>query len=320
MRLFTAFLFMFALTASPAGAQIAGSWGGRSPAAQPGGPMSDTTSGVIGGPRSALSGFDVSNGDYWSRCIGSEDVSLQLSIRSCSRLIGARHARAVTAAAYYYRARHYEELGDAENVQRDYERALELFTMETQANRSSPVAFYNRGGVLAHFREYDRALADYRHAAELNPDWDEPYYRMGVIAFERGDYATAVAEFDRAAVLDADDAYNHAGRCEARAAQRSDLDGAEAACAAAVRLSESGASTLVSRGYLRFMRGDIEAAYADFDAALEADADNLYAAYGRGVAGTRLERHSQAETDLARAADGLSERERAHYAGAGLVP
>jgi tetratricopeptide (TPR) repeat protein len=319
MRYLATVLFVSTLAmATPAAPQIAGSWGGRSPAYMPGGPMSSYS--ITGGPNSALTGFNVSSGDYWARCIGGDNVPVERSIRSCGRVIGARESRVVTAAAHYYRAKHYEELGDTEAVQRDYERALELFTMETRANPTDAIAFFNRAGVLAHFHEYDRAIADYRQAAALNADWDKPYYRTGGIAFERGDYAAAIAEFDRAAELNPEDPYNQSARCEARAAAGSDFEGAEAACAEALNLAENDSSALVSRGYLRFMQGNIEAAYADFDAAATADAENLYAVYGRGVAGTRLQRQPQAEIDLTRASDGLNERERSYYANAGLRP
>lgn len=319
MRSFAIALFVSVLTATtPAASQIAGSWGGRSPAYMPGGPMNAPS--IPTGPNSALSGLSTGSGDYWSRCIGGDNVSVQQSIRSCGRVIGARQSRVVTAAAHYYRAKHYETLGDTEAVQRDYERALQLFTAETRANRTDAIAFYNRGGLLAHFHEYDRAIADFRQAAALNADWDKPHYRLGALAFERGDYAAAGAEFDRAAALNPEDAYNQASRCEARAAAGSDFEVAEAACAQALNLAENDSSALVSRGFLRFMQGNIEAAYADFDAAATADAENLYAVYGRGVAGTRLQREPQAEIDLTTAANGLDEHERGYYANAGLRP
>ena len=318
MRNFATVLFAFTLAlAPPAVSQIAGSWGGRSPVYMPSGPLNspDVTSGY-----GALSGLNSGAGDYWSRCVGGDNIPVQRSIRSCGRVIGERVSRVVTAAAYYYRAKHHEELGDTEAVQRDYQRALELFTLETRAHRTDPIAFFNRASVLEHFYEYDRAIADYRQAASLNADWDRPYYRTGSIAFERGDYVGAIAEFDRAAELDPEDPDNQSARCEARAAAGSDFEGAEAACAEALSLAENEATALFSRGYLRFMQGDMEAAYADFDAAATADEDNLYAVYGRGVAGTRLERQPQAEIDLTRAVDGLHERERGYYANAGLRP
>jgi tetratricopeptide (TPR) repeat protein len=283
----------------------------------PSGPMAPTNVPI---PQSnGLNGV-INASDYWSRCIGGDSIPVRQSIRSCGRVIGARQSRVITAAAYYYRAKHHEELGDPEAVQRDYERALELFTAETRASQSDPIAFYNRGGLLAHFHEYDRAIADFRQAAALNADWDKPYYRIGAIAFERGDYAAAITEFDRAAELDPEDPYNQSARCEARAAAGSDFEGAETACAQALNLAENDSSALVSRGYLRFMQGNVEAAYADFDAAATADAENLYAVYGRGVAGTRLQRQPQAEVDLTRAIDGLNERQRSYYANAGLRP
>lgn len=315
MRYIAGIVFASALlAATPSNSQVFDVWGNFGPGMYPG------DIGTFYGPSNMMDGLTPSSRDYWSRCVGGPNVSSEQSIRACGRVIGERRSRSVSAAAHYQRAKHYEELGDAERVQADYERALDLFTQETQHSRTSPTAFYNRAGLLAHFHEYDRAIADYRHAATLNTEWDEPYYRVGAIAFRRGDYAAAITEFDRAAELDADDAYNHSARCEARAAARTDPETAAAACEEALRLTESDTYTLTSRGYLHFMRGDIEAAYSDFDAAVSADEDNLYAAYGRGVAGSRLNRQPQAEMDLTRANAGLSEDERAYYANAGLRP
>jgi tetratricopeptide (TPR) repeat protein len=271
------------------------------------------------GPTSRLGAIGISSGDHWSRCVGGANVTAQRSIRSCGRIIGERISRVHTATAYYNRARHHEELGEAELMQADYARAIELFGAEIGARAGSSISYFNRGIVLAHFNDLDRAASDFQAAARLSPEWDEPHYRMGRILFQRGDYRAAIGAFDQAASLDPDDAYNHSNRCEARAAARTDPEGADAACAEALRLSGNDSHTLFSRGYLRFTRGDIEGASADFAAAFEKDQRNLYASYGMGVTASRLGRQSEAEIAFARAAE-LSEARRGYYANAGLRP
>ena len=255
----------------------------------------------------------------WSRCRSNGEIPRQQAIRSCGRVIGERSSRWESATAYYYRAMHYERLSDQQHAHDDFAEALRLFDEDILSHRNSSARYYNRGILLQHVHEYDRAKVDFRRAAELSQEWDQPHFMLGNIAFETGDYAGAIAEYDLAASINADNPYDQASRCQARAAAGTDLETAAAACEEALRLSDSDKYTLFARGYLRFMQGDLNAAGADFAAALAKDDDYSYAAYGAGVVALRQGRQAEGDALMARAAD-LSADDRAAIANAGLRP
>src|SRR5262249_52233216 len=104
-----------------------------------------------------------------------------------------------------------------------------------------------------------------------------------------------------------------------RAAAAAELAIAQSACDHAVNDSGRSSSSLVTRGYLRFMRGQIEAASTDFADAVRRDASNPSALFGRGVAAIRLGHCAAGHNEIIRARE-LDSREVDYYANAGLRP
>jgi tetratricopeptide (TPR) repeat protein len=177
----------------------------------------------------------------------------------------------------------YETLGQVEQAQADFSRAIEAFSAVIESDRSEAIGYYNRAAVLVHIGEYDRALADYAAMTQLNDDDALPHMRRGFIFFRRSEYASALVEYIAAAELLPENADYLAAACAARTAAGIELNLALAACEEALRLSE-GARGLFARAFLRFMQGEFESAWTDFAAAAELDADNAFALHGRGGA------------------------------------
>ena len=213
----------------------------------------------------------------------------------------------------------------------DFEHAIDAYTADI-ADEPDARLYLGRGAVHYRLEHFDAALADFNRAIALDPNSPTAFFNRASVRFRRGDYRGAAADFDRTALLverassrgalrsavraSHTSPAAHAGRCEARAAAGVQWEVAESACAAALR--NSGGGALFSRGFLRFMQGDFQRAWADFDAALEQDADNAQALYGRGVAALRLGRRAEGQADIARAtaAGGAA---LAYYADAGLT-
>ncbi len=267
-------------------------------------------------------GVSSSPNDSWSQCANEEHRRpAAQAIRSCSRLIGDRMDRQETAMAYYDRGCGYEDAGDQTHARADFDRAIEIDTSLVQSHPAWADSYTQRAAVLYHIQEYDRALADYDAAIAHDSHAAYPHYGRGLILFRRGDYADAMAEFDTAQHLAvSDDEQDYSGsQCEARAAAATELAIAQTACDHAVSDSGRSSSSLVTRGYLRFMRGQIEAASTDFADAVRRDARNPSALYGRGVAAIRLGNSADGQADINRARE-LDAREVDYYANAGLRP
>lgn len=260
-------------------------------------------------------------------------------MRSCGRLIGERYSTAVTAGAYYFRARIYYRLHDPERARADVERAYDYFTITVNTHRRVPDSYANRAVILYWLERYDEAIADYDRAiAAAGASNDSSgtrvrskvadrragqladlHYARANVFFRRGDWTSAIAGYDQAAALDPDDSDFQGARCEGRAAANTDLETAAQACEAAISLSE-GEDGHFSRGLLHFTQGRYEAAHADFAAAYAEDDEDYDALYGRGVAAVKLGRQAEGEADIAAAREESLGNQLEFYVNAGLRP
>jgi tetratricopeptide (TPR) repeat protein len=225
-----------------------------------------------------MSGFNWTNEtddntDY-GRCAQGEKERAERALRSCGRLIGERYSTAVTAGAYYFRARIYYRLHDPERARADLERAYDYFTITVNTNRRVPDSYANRAVILYWLERYDEAIADYDRAIAVAGASNDSsgtrvrsnvadrragqladlHYARANVFFRRGDWTSAIAGYDQAAALDPDDGDFQEARCEGRAAANADLETAAQACEAAISLSD-GEDGHFSRGFLHFTQG-----------------------------------------------------------------
>ena len=108
---------------------------------------------------------------------------------------------------------------------------------------------------------------------------------QGIAHARNGDYNEAVKDFDRAMMLDPKSADALNDRCFARATAGMALDRALADCNESLRLRPRDPSTLGSRALVNLKLQRLDAAIADYDAALEAGTPyKALSLYGRGVA------------------------------------
>lgn len=288
-----------------ADAQIGGGWGTGT------GETSNTMPNVL------------PQGDDWTGCANrNHRISLERAIAACTRVIADRPARETLGAALWYRASAYEYTAQPELRRADLERAVEVYRLQIEERPHEGDGYYNRGTVYMAMEDYDRAMTDFDGAITNDIYLADAHSGRGSILFRRGDYTGAIREFDEAARLRGRrqevDSGDYSDRCEVRAAAATDLEAGRRHCDRAVSRS-SGVDGLVARGYFRFMQGEFDTAADDFRRAVDRDASDPIALYGRGVTAVRLGREAEGEADIAHAR-ALSQRRVDYYANAGLRP
>ena len=81
------------------------------------------------------------------------------------------------------------------------------------------VAFNERGAIRRNRREYDKAINDYTMAIHIEPDYVEAYFNRALACEDRHRYAEAEADLTRALKLDPNLLAAYEARGRARAAQ-----------------------------------------------------------------------------------------------------
>ncbi len=204
------------------------------------------------------------------------------------------------------------------------------------AEPADAAGFALRGAAFAARREFHRAIADLTRACELDPTEPGYFYERGLTYWSDSQPASALADFDHALTLQPNDVSALIARAELRltkhdAAARADLDAASrwTPQQAGVRLTLANlyqrlalftpavaqydlwiaahpgdarmAVALEGRGLAESRLGNLEAAVADYDLALERQPQDAWALYGRGLARLRQGKRRLGSADIAAA-------------------
>lgn len=245
--------------------------------------------GMHGGGRSATAmGFVFYGTRDGAQCSGEEQIEARRAIAACGRIISERFSREQTAGGYYFRARLYRDQGDTERSQQDFARSMETLSALIESEPREIRHRNNRIALRLELGDEAGIIPDAEQMVALQPENMDARLALAELKFLFGDFSGAMTAFEAAAQQDPTNARAHSGRCESRAALRTDMEIAQQACELGVTLSGSSSSALASRGYLRFTQGNVAGAAADFRAALEKDNTNALAGYGHGIIGVRL--------------------------------
>lgn len=263
-----------------------------------------------------------------------QQVAPERAIEVCTQIIDSNAQREHRARAFVMRGDRREDLGQADLATADFESALALYSEQVAEAPLTPQGHVGRAWVQLRLNRLEEGLADAVRAAEVNDGHGSAFFIRAQAYFLLGRYQESAADYDRAAQIarrmatrgsgralpSSDSGYVSprvlAGRCEARAAAGFELGIAETACRAAMRNSST---AVFSRGFLRFKQGRYEEAWADFNAAHEADPTSGYSLYGRGVSAVRLGRTAEGQADIARGRE-IEGEDLDGYARAGLAP
>ncbi|MGD9814750.1 MAG: tetratricopeptide repeat protein [Hyphomonadaceae bacterium] len=260
----------------------------------------------------------------WNRCTdASLNLTLEESLAACDRLLESRPGHRTTGGVHWYRAMRYYDHGLTAEGDAALDAAATAFGLAIRADPRDAYGYSNRAAVFLRRRQFDAALADYDTALSMNSRATWAHLGRGGALFRMGDYAGASEAYDHAGRLAAISGESspslHAARCAVRAAMRADLDRGWTFCNRGVRTTDDPSYPLTARGYFQFMRGNLDAALADFTRAYELNAFNASALYGRGVVAVRQGRVAEGEADMTRARE-IDLFELEFYANAGLAP
>lgn len=148
---------------------------------------------------------------------------------------------------------------------------------------------------------YLDALAAYAGAAAATPDDPRVYEQRASLFMSLSHPDLASGDYRRAVRLKPDDAVSHANLCWSLALANHDLDGALAACNAAVKREPSSYDALSKRGYVHLRRGSWADAEKDFAASLALNSASPNEMFGHGLAMIHLGREQDGRDEIASA-------------------
>ncbi|MEW5996724.1 MAG: AAA family ATPase [Candidatus Micrarchaeota archaeon] len=167
----------------------------------------------------------------------------------------------VDAMSYYQIANDYFEKGD-------YEKAIENYNMAILLNPVFSEAYFNRALCYYQLKNYDKSIADYSKAAELDPKNPNIYNNKGDAFYRKQEYASAIKDYDKAVMLNP----NYLKALYNRAlsyASLEDYDKAVEDFTKVVKLKPDFAEAFHLRGLAYEYAGDLDSSIKDYEKALE---------------------------------------------------
>jgi len=167
----------------------------------------------------------------------------------------------------------YHESGQYERAIKDYDEAIRL-------NPKDYRALNNRGQARRNMGKYDLAIQDYDAALGLKPDYIIALINRAYAYLKSGQYEQALADYNSLVQKNPDDAEALNNRCWTFVVMHRAREGL-GDCDRSLSLQPK-AYTFDSRGFAHLQLGDLAAAIADFDKAVELDPHKASSLFGRG--------------------------------------
>ncbi len=167
----------------------------------------------------------------------------------------------VDAGSYYKIANDYYEKGD-------YEKAIENYNMAILLNPLFSEAYFNRALSYYQLKNYDKSIADYTEAAELDPKNPIIFNNKGDAFYRKQDYTSAIKDYDKAIMLNP----NYLKAYYNRALSYASLEDYEKAVedfTKVVQLKPDFSEAYHLRGLAFEYAGDVDGAVSDYEKALE---------------------------------------------------
>lgn len=167
----------------------------------------------------------------------------------------------VDAGSYYKIANDYYEKGD-------YEKAIENYNMAILLNPLFSEAYFNRALSYYQLKNYDKSIADYTESAELDPKNPIIFNNKGDAYYRKQDYTSAIKDYDKAVMLNP----NYLKAYYNRALSYASLEDYEKAVedfTRVVQLKPDFAEAYHLRGLAYEYAGDVDSAVTDYEKALE---------------------------------------------------
>ena len=187
-------------------------------------------------------------------------------------LLGALLIASTTAAA----TQNWFEQGLAALKAKDYQAAVDKFTMAIEAVPDDFEALNNRGFARIYSGDYRGAIEDCSRSIAINPGSAKAYNNRGLARLFTGEFDDAIADFNQAITINPRyvDAYSNRGLAWS---QKEDYPRAIADCTEALHLNPRAAKALYSRGFARDRQGDPGGAMRDYIQVLKVNPDYIEA-------------------------------------------
>ena len=176
----------------------------------------------------------------------------------------------------------------------DFNAALNVYPRDQQALR-------NRGALYAAFGRQDEAIKDFDAVIQMNRNDPYAFFNRGFAHFGRQEYELALIDYSTALDLDPTMGQAYLNRCLTRTIQGRELVKALADCDHALKLLPLSIPVRETRGFIYLKLGDPAIAAAEYEAALQMDANRPLALYGLGLARIRTGRKDEGEAKQAAA-------------------
>jgi tetratricopeptide (TPR) repeat protein len=177
-----------------------------------------------------------------------------------------------TAAA----TQNWFEQGLAALKAKDYQAAVDKFTLAIEAVPDDFEALNNRGFARIYSGDYRGAIEDCSRSIAINPGSAKAYNNRGLARLFTGEFDDAIADFNQAITINPRyvDAYSNRGLAWS---QKEDYARAIADCTEALHLNPRAAKALYSRGFARDRQGDPGGAMRDYIQVLKVNPDYVEA-------------------------------------------
>jgi tetratricopeptide (TPR) repeat protein len=237
----------------------------------------------------SLRGVCWAKKDNYDRALADFDVAIRLDPHD-------DYALAMRAAAHFYRM--------------EFDKALEDADAALQVGAKLAEALAIRGAVRAQRGEWDAALADFDESIRLDATDPQDFLNRGQIHFLKGRYDAAMIDFTQAISLDAANADAYQRRAEAWK-KKGDYASAVIDLTQYLQIRPNDAQAHAERGWLN-RNADVEAALADFNAALAIDPRHAPALMGRSQIWKRKNEPAKAMDDANAAVDAAPQSDNAY--------
>lgn len=174
-------------------------------------------------------------------------------------LLGSLMVTVATATA----VGNWFEQGLADLKSKEYQAAVDKFSMAIEAVPDDFEALNNRGFARIYTGDYEGAIEDCSRSIAINPGSAKAYNNRGLARLFTGAFDEAIVDFDQAIAINPRyvDAYSNRGLAWS---QKKDYAKAIADCTEALHLNPRSAKALYSRGFARDRQGDPGGAMWDY--------------------------------------------------------
>jgi tetratricopeptide (TPR) repeat protein len=177
----------------------------------------------------------------------------------------------------------FNSRGLAYSKKGDNDRAISDYNEAIRLDPHNSLAFSNRGWAYAGKGENDRAISDYNEAIRLDPHNSLAFNNRGNAYSKKGDVDRAISDYNEAIRLDPNNSLAFRNRGTAYS-KKGENDRAISDYNEAIRLDPNNSLAFNNRGNAYSKKGDVDRAISDYNEAIRLDPNNSLAFRNRGTA------------------------------------